>query len=76
MKSEKFIYKVTMRRRMGLGSSDIGITETQVLYIVDIGDVSLSQRIVNRLEQGNGAFNTDFFIDEIECLGTVFDLED
>ena len=76
MRSEKLLYKVTVRFNMGAGIYSIGVYKTRTFYILDVGDATFSKRMVDRLQHGNGAFNKDFFIDSVECLGTLLELNE
>lgn len=71
MEAQEQLYKVTVRRRMGLGTTDKGIYESVTLYFRDIGDITFSERLINHLEHGWGEHGKGFTIAHIECLGEV-----
>lgn len=71
MDSQNNLYKVTVKRKMGMGTGDNGLMESQTMYFSDIGDIGFAKRLVNKLEHGMGAHNVDFIIAHIECLGEI-----
>lgn len=73
MEAQENVYKVTIKRKMGVvrTESDKGLFESSTFYFRDIGDVTFSQRLVNYFEHGCGKFGEGFTIAHIENLGSI-----